>query len=193
MEQQLRWKRNRLRFTISSSTRSPLLSPTNLLVFLILLIFAISGINSSGRIPCSSSSSSSSSITGGDNLCSLAGKAQRDHQEVDDEEIREAKMEMEEQGAEVEFELAAGTATNNNNIDTDDIGRMGIGGIAGMSISSRRNLGGPGSSPPRCTSKCGKCTPCKPVHVPVPPGTPVTAEYYPEAWRCKCGNKLYMP
>ena len=57
----------------------------------------------------------------------------------------------------------------------------------------RRLLGGPGSAPPRCTSKCGKCTPCKPVHVPVPPGTPVTAEYYPEAWRCKCGNKLYMP
>ncbi|XP_019461643.1 PREDICTED: uncharacterized protein LOC109360898 [Lupinus angustifolius] len=53
--------------------------------------------------------------------------------------------------------------------------------------------GGPGSFPPRCTSKCGNCTPCKPVHVPVPPGTPVTAEYYPEAWRCKCGNKYYMP
>ncbi|MCL7022705.1 hypothetical protein MKW94_013536 [Papaver nudicaule] len=51
----------------------------------------------------------------------------------------------------------------------------------------------PGSSPPRCTSKCGKCRPCKPVHVPIPPGTPVTTEYYPEAWRCKCGNKLYMP
>lgn len=60
-------------------------------------------------------------------------------------------------------------------------------------IGGRRYLSGPGSSPPRCTSKCGKCTPCKPVHVPVPPGTPVTAEYYPEAWRCKCGNKLYMP
>ncbi|TYG77267.1 hypothetical protein ES288_D03G180800v1 [Gossypium darwinii] len=57
----------------------------------------------------------------------------------------------------------------------------------------RRVLSCPGSSPPRCASKCGKCTPCKPVHVPVPPGTPVTAEYYPEAWRCKCGNKLYMP
>ncbi|XVF05843.1 hypothetical protein REPUB_Repub05bG0208200 [Reevesia pubescens] len=57
----------------------------------------------------------------------------------------------------------------------------------------RRFLSGPGSSPPRCTSKCGKCTPCKPVHVPLPPGTPVTTEYYPEAWRCKCGNKLYMP
>ncbi|OVA19670.1 hypothetical protein BVC80_8585g13 [Macleaya cordata] len=61
------------------------------------------------------------------------------------------------------------------------------------SSSSRRFLSVPGSSPPRCTSKCGKCTPCKPVHVPVPPGTPVTTEYYPEAWRCKCGNKLYMP
>ncbi|XP_050370436.1 EPIDERMAL PATTERNING FACTOR-like protein 6 [Argentina anserina] len=57
----------------------------------------------------------------------------------------------------------------------------------------RRYLSGPGSSPPRCTSKCGRCSPCKPVHVPVPPGTPVTAEYYPEAWRCKCGNRLYMP
>ncbi|RDY12971.1 EPIDERMAL PATTERNING FACTOR-like protein 6, partial [Mucuna pruriens] len=55
---------------------------------------------------------------------------------------------------------------------------------------SRRLLGGPGSSPPRCTSKCGKCTPCKPVHVPVPPGTPVTAEYYPEAWRCKCVHSI---
>ncbi|KAM3309458.1 EPIDERMAL PATTERNING FACTOR-like protein 6 [Capsicum chacoense] len=59
--------------------------------------------------------------------------------------------------------------------------------------STRRILGGLGSSPPRCTLKCDKCTPCHPVHVTVPPGTPVTAEYYPEAWRCKCGNKLYMP
>ncbi|XP_022731043.1 EPIDERMAL PATTERNING FACTOR-like protein 6 [Durio zibethinus] len=66
--------------------------------------------------------------------------------------------------------------------------------IQGLPSSlARRFLSGPGSSPPRCTSKCGNCTPCKPVHVPVPPGTPVTAEYYPEAWRCKCGNKLYMP
>ncbi|KAK1428608.1 hypothetical protein QVD17_17447 [Tagetes erecta] len=59
--------------------------------------------------------------------------------------------------------------------------------------TSRRRLTGPGSSPPRCAWKCGRCTPCKPVHVPVPPGNPVTAEYYPEAWRCKCGNRLYMP
>ncbi|KAK4363700.1 hypothetical protein RND71_018941 [Anisodus tanguticus] len=49
--------------------------------------------------------------------------------------------------------------------------------------NTRRILGGLGSSPPRCMSKCGRCTPCRPVHVAVPPGTPVTAEYYPEAWR----------
>ncbi|XP_009386867.2 EPIDERMAL PATTERNING FACTOR-like protein 6 [Musa acuminata AAA Group] len=58
----------------------------------------------------------------------------------------------------------------------------------------RRELrGGPGSYPPLCTAKCGDCTPCVPVHVAVPPGRPVIAEYYPEAWRCKCRNKLYMP
>uniref|UniRef100_A0A0D9V7A2 Epidermal patterning factor-like protein n=1 Tax=Leersia perrieri TaxID=77586 RepID=A0A0D9V7A2_9ORYZ len=58
----------------------------------------------------------------------------------------------------------------------------------------RRLLGeGPGSYPPRCTAKCGACVPCYPVHVAVPPGVPVTTEYYPEAWRCKCGNRLYMP
>ncbi|KAK9124700.1 hypothetical protein Sjap_014302 [Stephania japonica] len=57
----------------------------------------------------------------------------------------------------------------------------------------RRDLSGPGSHPPRCTSKCGRCTPCLPVHVPVPPGESEPAEYYPEAWRCKCGNRLYMP
>ncbi|XP_072998101.1 EPIDERMAL PATTERNING FACTOR-like protein 6 [Typha latifolia] len=63
-------------------------------------------------------------------------------------------------------------------------------GVAGR---SRELIAGPGSYPPRCTSKCGNCIPCSPVHVPVPPSRPVIAEYYPEAWRCKCGNKLYMP
>ncbi|EFJ24579.1 hypothetical protein SELMODRAFT_414483 [Selaginella moellendorffii] len=57
----------------------------------------------------------------------------------------------------------------------------------------RRSLSGPGSSPPQCTSKCGRCYPCRPVHVPIQPGLVKTAEYYPEAWRCKCGNKLFMP
>ncbi|RLN00577.1 hypothetical protein C2845_PM06G18560 [Panicum miliaceum] len=60
--------------------------------------------------------------------------------------------------------------------------------------AGRRLLsGGPGSHPPRCTSKCGSCSPCYPVHVSVPPGVLVTTEYYPEAWRCKCRNQLYMP
>ncbi|XP_010931343.1 EPIDERMAL PATTERNING FACTOR-like protein 4 [Elaeis guineensis] len=63
----------------------------------------------------------------------------------------------------------------------------------GGTVRRRELSEGPGSYPPRCTSKCGTCTPCTPVHVPVPPGTPEITEYYPEAWRCKCGNKLYMP
>eukprot|EP00250_Pteridium_aquilinum_P014355 c21934_g1_i1 orf=609-1079(-) len=51
-----------------------------------------------------------------------------------------------------------------------------------------------GSTPPTCISKCGSCKPiCAPVRVPVQPGTPNNSEYYPEAWRCKCGGKLYMP
>ncbi|KAJ8503836.1 hypothetical protein OPV22_004722 [Ensete ventricosum] len=68
-----------------------------------------------------------------------------------------------------------------------------VGTAAAEEEGERRGLMGPGSYPPRCASKCGKCTPCRPVHVPVPPGTPVTSEYYPEAWRCKCGNRLYVP
>ncbi|XP_024544689.1 uncharacterized protein LOC9644158 [Selaginella moellendorffii] len=58
---------------------------------------------------------------------------------------------------------------------------------------SRRDLSGLGSSPPQCNSKCGFCSPCRAVHVPIQPGFVRTTEYYPEAWRCKCGNKLYMP
>ncbi|KAG0453555.1 hypothetical protein HPP92_024859 [Vanilla planifolia] len=50
-----------------------------------------------------------------------------------------------------------------------------------------------GSSPPRCIHRCGTCSPCRAVHVPFPPGTPAVDEYYPEAWRCKCGGRLFMP
>ncbi|KAK1379977.1 Epidermal patterning factor-like protein [Heracleum sosnowskyi] len=60
-------------------------------------------------------------------------------------------------------------------------------------IMNRRRLSGPGSSPPSCRSKCGRCSPCSPVHIPVHPGFTLPLEYYPEAWRCKCRNKLYMP
>ncbi|KAJ1402576.1 Epidermal patterning factor protein [Sesbania bispinosa] len=58
---------------------------------------------------------------------------------------------------------------------------------------AQKRLAGPGSSPPSCRSKCGWCSPCQPVHVPVQPGLIIRLEYYPEAWRCKCGNKLFMP
>lgn len=62
----------------------------------------------------------------------------------------------------------------------------------GLIISKRGRIG---STPPKCVSKCSKCTPCMAVRVPIQPGrTKVSLmEYYPEAWRCKCKNKLYMP
>ncbi|XP_027367758.1 EPIDERMAL PATTERNING FACTOR-like protein 5 [Abrus precatorius] len=60
-------------------------------------------------------------------------------------------------------------------------------------VADQKRFGGPGSSPPSCRSKCGWCSPCQPVHVPVQPGLIIRLEYYPEAWRCKCGNKLFMP
>ncbi|KAF8369490.1 hypothetical protein HHK36_012695 [Tetracentron sinense] len=60
-------------------------------------------------------------------------------------------------------------------------------------VLTRRRLRGPGSSPPSCKSKCGSCSPCEPVLVPIPPGRSKPIEYYPEAWRCKCGNSLFVP
>ncbi|CAL9225374.1 unnamed protein product [Arabidopsis halleri] len=65
--------------------------------------------------------------------------------------------------------------------------------LPGGFVENNKRFGGPGSSPPTCRSKCGKCQPCKPVHVPIQPGLSMPLEYYPEAWRCKCGNKLFMP
>ncbi|GMI95969.1 hypothetical protein HRI_003266200 [Hibiscus trionum] len=58
---------------------------------------------------------------------------------------------------------------------------------------SQKRLSGPGSQPPSCRSNCGSCSPCKPVHVPIQPGLMMPLEYYPEAWRCKCGDKIFMP
>ncbi|KAG6574959.1 EPIDERMAL PATTERNING FACTOR-like protein 4, partial [Cucurbita argyrosperma subsp. sororia] len=58
---------------------------------------------------------------------------------------------------------------------------------------TRRRLRGLGSSPPICRSKCGSCSPCTAVHIPIQPGLSLPSEYYPEAWRCKCGNSLYLP
>ncbi|CAD6202162.1 unnamed protein product [Miscanthus lutarioriparius] len=63
----------------------------------------------------------------------------------------------------------------------------------GSGEAARRGLVGPGSSPPTCRSRCGGCHPCCPVHVAIQPGRIFPLEYYPEAWRCKCGDKLFMP
>ncbi|KAG6664848.1 hypothetical protein I3843_02G105800 [Carya illinoinensis] len=59
-------------------------------------------------------------------------------------------------------------------------------------VPSRRALGF-GSSPPTCRSKCGRCSPCSPMRVPIHPSLSTPLEYYPEAWRCQCRNKLFMP
>ncbi|KAF5189384.1 Epidermal patterning factor-like protein [Thalictrum thalictroides] len=71
--------------------------------------------------------------------------------------------------------------------------KRGSGGLEVLDRVSGRRLVGPGSSPPTCRFKCGRCTPCKAVHVPIQPSLSVPLEYYPEAWRCKCHNKLFMP
>ncbi|CAK9160666.1 unnamed protein product [Ilex paraguariensis] len=76
--------------------------------------------------------------------------------------------------------------------EREEAKRVGGSGIVERVLTQRR-LSGPGSSPPTCRSKCGRCSPCKPVHVPIQPGLSRPLEYYPEAWRCKCGNKLFMP
>ncbi|KAI5580253.1 hypothetical protein BDE02_08G142800 [Populus trichocarpa] len=77
------------------------------------------------------------------------------------------------------------------------LGRGGEGKGGGLRafqrVLTQKRLGGPGSSPPSCRSKCGKCSPCKAVHVAIQPGLSMPLEYYPEAWRCKCGNELFMP
>ncbi|XP_042440905.1 polygalacturonase-like [Zingiber officinale] len=62
-----------------------------------------------------------------------------------------------------------------------------------ISEARRRLLIGPGSWPPNCRARCGRCRPCVTVHVAIQPGRTMPLEYYPEAWRCECGNKLFTP
>ncbi|KAK8933429.1 EPIDERMAL PATTERNING FACTOR-like protein 4 [Platanthera zijinensis] len=78
------------------------------------------------------------------------------------------------------------------------IGRRSVGRIVQeegwrTETVDRRQLSGPGSSPPTCRSRCGRCFPCRPIHVAIQPGRSFPLEYYPVAWRCKCRNKLFMP
>ncbi|KAG6516798.1 EPIDERMAL PATTERNING FACTOR-like protein 5 [Zingiber officinale] len=59
-------------------------------------------------------------------------------------------------------------------------------------LLTRRRL--VGSLPPSCRARCGRCFPCRPVQVAIQQaGRIVPEEYYPEAWRCECGSKLFMP
>ena len=58
-------------------------------------------------------------------------------------------------------------------------------------VLSTRLLSINGSHPPNCINRCDDCTPCKPVIVQVHP--PEIPGYYPESWKCNCGNKLYPP
>ncbi|KAG8051800.1 hypothetical protein GUJ93_ZPchr0001g31140 [Zizania palustris] len=100
-----------------------------------------------------------------------------------------------------EKKLAEGSVLQGMAGEGTDFGRMAVAEAhsddmpeeGGQHVRRRLLSGGLGSHPPRCTSKCGSCSPCSPVHVSVPPGVLVTTEYYPEAWRCKCRNQLYMP
>ncbi|KAJ7552357.1 hypothetical protein O6H91_06G052200 [Diphasiastrum complanatum] len=64
-----------------------------------------------------------------------------------------------------------------------------------------------GSRPPSCQNKCNSCSPCQAVQVPTPQDrrsgqgpTPSEgqlmseyANYKPEGWKCKCGNRLFNP
>ena len=51
-----------------------------------------------------------------------------------------------------------------------------------------------GSSPPKCIKKCGTCSPCRSVLVPIHTSlSSAPTQYYPEAWRCQCKGHLYTP
>ncbi|KAJ0786013.1 putative EPIDERMAL PATTERNING FACTOR-like protein [Helianthus annuus] len=59
------------------------------------------------------------------------------------------------------------------------------------------------SSPPSCMNKCENCTPCEATLVnPLDPKLidykdqslwEHNYNYYPQVWKCKCGDKLYEP
>ncbi|RZR97748.1 hypothetical protein BHM03_00026990 [Ensete ventricosum] len=93
------------------------------------------------------------------------------------------------------FVLAAALGESNDALVgiAQEVGDTGLRPSERENWVARRRLAGPGSSPPTCRARCGRCFPCRPVHVAIEPGRSVPLEYYPEAWRCKCGSKLFMP
>ncbi|KDP44490.1 hypothetical protein JCGZ_16323 [Jatropha curcas] len=51
-----------------------------------------------------------------------------------------------------------------------------------------------GSFPARCHSKCNKCRPCMPVQVSIRAMELKEKEYYyPQVWKCICGDGIFSP
>ncbi|EPS65582.1 hypothetical protein M569_09198, partial [Genlisea aurea] len=58
-----------------------------------------------------------------------------------------------------------------------------------------------GSRPPGCVNKCMSCRPCEAILVIPPRADRISSSssrgdddsYYLLAWKCRCGNKLYLP
>ncbi|KAK4799643.1 hypothetical protein SAY86_025008 [Trapa natans] len=86
-----------------------------------------------------------------------------------------------------------GGAVGQQQLDNDRTEVVGGRDSSDDQIRRYRILRGLGSSPPTCRSKCGRCYPCRPVQVPVESYLSLPLEYYPEAWRCKCHDRLFMP
>ncbi|KAI3840904.1 hypothetical protein MKW92_040712, partial [Papaver armeniacum] len=85
---------------------------------------------------------------------------------------------------------------------------------SGSAEVEKRELMMLGSRPPQCLNKCFDCSPCTPALVIISPDqlrnkkksirTNLMAssdsslseqeynEYFPQSWRCSCGNKLYQ-
>ncbi|KAF2294449.1 hypothetical protein GH714_011510 [Hevea brasiliensis] len=65
-------------------------------------------------------------------------------------------------------------------------------------LNLSKGRGGPGkamkgSFPAKCHSKCNQCKPCKPVQVSVPAMELKENEYYPQVWKCICGEDIFSP
>ncbi|KAM1650673.1 hypothetical protein EV1_003279 [Malus domestica] len=50
-----------------------------------------------------------------------------------------------------------------------------------------------GSFPATCRSKCDECEPCMPVQVSVRAMSSEENEYYPQVWKCVCGDSIFSP
>ncbi|XP_060168093.1 EPIDERMAL PATTERNING FACTOR-like protein 8 [Lycium barbarum] len=53
-----------------------------------------------------------------------------------------------------------------------------------------------GSIPVACHSKCHQCMPCMPIQVFIEEDyndDDENEQYYPQVWRCSCGDKVFSP